>query len=542
MKVGETGYLKLADAKLDPEWRQGVVVDRSTDGALKIAVRITADEQHHCAAYFGFDAGKRHFILVAGGARQLVSACPEHHLALEMKASKLVEQASSFLQSCPADTSEEQVFATASEDLDNPKPTATRASVRTQQRPALDFEDGEDDESSSADSGSGEEDPVKVLLRAQKKLRDSTTDRGRGIAAATLDKGTKGRSRYPLLSTGSSRKKDEDHQDLKTALQQAASSTAVGSADDPLKTLLTLKVLETLKPKKKTRRRNPSSSASSLSSSSGGRDSRSAKDRGAAKALRQYHESKRRMFKRPLKHVRRYLKEVEEQLGGGDDIPYRLVDYTRKIYWGKQRTLQRVHVLLHEILRLMLQNRFEEAALQTVLSLRAVHQCSLDNGRWDLAWLLTHVEDPFQRRRWGGETQEVEVVAAYVKALEDLEKKTRQTRFFDGVQQEEEEQPDDKTSKGKPKGGKGGQKGSGESIDLLAQESGQVHPSHRNVFGREFDGALFPDMGLTPGVKYVEVHRQILADAQCMSRENTLEFGKIIPEQDLEKTTSTRSF
>ena len=59
------------------------------------------------------------------------------------------------------------------------------------------------------------------------------------------------------------------------------------------------------------------------------------------------------MFKHPLKHVRRYLKQVEEQLGGGDDIPYRLVDYTRKIYWGKQRTLQRVHVLLHEILRLM---------------------------------------------------------------------------------------------------------------------------------------------------------------------------------------------
>ena len=169
MKVGETGYLKLADAKLDPEWRQGVVVDRSTDGALKIAVRITADEQHHCAAYFGFDAGKRHFILVAGGARQLVSACPEHHLALEMKASKLVEQASSFLQSCPADTSEEQVFATASEDLDNPKPTATRASVRTQQRPALDFEDGEDDESSSADSGSGEGRPCESVASGSKE-------------------------------------------------------------------------------------------------------------------------------------------------------------------------------------------------------------------------------------------------------------------------------------------------------------------------------------------------------------------------------------
>ncbi|CAE7248935.1 unnamed protein product [Symbiodinium sp. CCMP2592] len=425
MKVGDTGYLKLADAKLDPEWRQGVVVDRATDGALKIAVRITADERHHCAAYFGFDANKRHFILVAGGARQLVSACPEHHLALEMKASKLVEQAGSFLESCLADTSEEHVFATASEDIDNPKPTATRASVRTQQRPALDFEEGVDDESSSVDSGSGEEDPVKVLLRAQRKLGASSTDRGRGLAASTLDKATKGQSRYPLLSTGSSRKKDEDHQDLKTALQQTASSTAAGSADESFKLRF------------------------NLNSSSGGRDSRSAKDKDAAKALRQFHDSKRRMFKHPLKHARRYLKEVEEQLGDGDDISYRLVDYTRKIYWGKQRTLQRVHVLLHEILRLMLQNRFEKAVFQTVLSLRAVHQCSLDNGRWD----------PFQRRRWDGETQEVEVVATFVKALEDLEKKTRQIRFFDGAQHEDEEQTDDKPNKGKPKGGKGGQKG-----------------------------------------------------------------------------------
>ncbi|CAE7688120.1 unnamed protein product [Symbiodinium sp. CCMP2592] len=320
MKLGDTGYLKLVDAKLDPEWRQGVVVDRATDGALKIAVRITADERHHCAAYFGFDANKRKFF---------PGELPGRHQRRD----------------------------------------AAEACSRL--RRGSKIEEGVDDESSSVDSG---------------------------LAASTLDKGTKGQRRYPLLSAGSSRKKDEDHQDVKTALQQAASSTAAG------------------------------------------RDSRSAKDKGAAKSLRQHHDSKRRMFKHPLKHVRRYLKEVEEQLGGGDDIPYRLVDYTCKIYWGKRRTLQRVHVLLHEILRLMLQNLFEEAALQTVLSPRAVHQCSLDNEKWDLAWLLTHLEDPFQRRRWGGETLEVEVVAAYVKALEDLEKKTRQTHFFDGAQHEEEDE------------------------------------------------------------------------------------------------------
>ena len=451
MKVGDTGYLRLADDQLEPEWRQGVIVERGAGGALKIAIRVTEDERQHCTAYIGFDVGKRQFILVAGSARQLLSACPEHHLALEMKASKVVECASSFLSSCPAQSSEEHVFATASEDVDNPTPAAVRVPAKSPQQPLLDFEE----ESSSGSSGSGDEDPLNVLVKAQKKLRDSSTGRGNAGLASTLVEGKKDRSRYPLLSKGSRRKKEENHQDLNVALQ-AAGSAAAGSTEDPLRTLLTLQMLETLKSKKTSRRRSPSSSASTLSSSSGTRERRSGKDKGAAKALRQYHESKRRMFKRPLKHVRRYLKEVEEQLGGGDDILYRLVDYTRKIYWGKQRTLQRVHVLLHEILRLMLKNRFEEAALQTVLSLRAVHQCSLDNGRWDLAWLLTHVEDPFQRRRWGGETQEVEVVAAYVKALEDLEK----TRFFDsGQPAEEEEQPEDKPGKGKQKGAKGSSKG-----------------------------------------------------------------------------------
>ena len=336
-----------------------------------------------------------------------------------------------------------------------PYACSSSSPAKSPQQPLLDFEE----ESSSGSSGSGDEDPLNVLVKAQKKLRDSSTGRGNAGLASTLVEGKKDRSRYPLLSKGSRRKKEENHQDLNVALQ-AAGSAAAGSTEDPLRTLLALQMLETLKSKKTSRRRSPSSSASTLSSSSGTRERRSGKDKGAAKALRQYHESKRRMFKRPLKHVRRYLKEVEEQLGGGDDIPYRLVDYTRKIYWGKQRTLQRVHVLLHEILRLMLKNRFEEAALQAVLSLRAVHQCSLDNGRWDLAWLLTHVEDPFQRRRWGGETQEVEVVAAYVKALEDLEKKTRQTRFFDsGQPAEEEEQPEDKPGKGKQKGAKGSSKG-----------------------------------------------------------------------------------
>jgi hypothetical protein len=35
------------------------------------------------------------------------------------------------------------------------------------------------------------------------------------------------------------------------------------------------------------------------------------------------------MRKNPLKHVRRYIKEVEEQLGVTSESSYKLVDYTR---------------------------------------------------------------------------------------------------------------------------------------------------------------------------------------------------------------------
>ena len=103
------------------------------------------------------------------------------------------------------------------------------------------------------------------------------------------------------------------------------------------------------------------------------------------------------MFAQPLRHVRRYVKEMERELGA-EDRPWRVVDYNRKISWRNQKGLQRCHYLVGIILEYLLRQEPEKAALQTVLTLQSIHQASLDNGDWQIAWMLTHVEDPFQRR------------------------------------------------------------------------------------------------------------------------------------------------
>ena len=107
------------------------------------------------------------------------------------------------------------------------------------------------------------------------------------------------------------------------------------------------------------------------------------------------------MFRKPLRYVKLYVKEVEKELGA-EDRPYKLSEYGRKVQWGKQRSLQRCHFMLSEILTRLLKGQVEKAALQTVLCLRSIHQAAID-GTWDIAWLLTHLPDPWTKPRGEGE-------------------------------------------------------------------------------------------------------------------------------------------
>ena len=208
-----------------------------------------------------------------------------------------------------------------------------RRQARAQkQQPLLDFEAGEDeDESSSGESVSGEEAPLKVLMRAQRKLRVSSTGKGRTDSAETLGKGKKGRKE--ALPTTLKEHRPQEGRGPHGPADSSASSGGNGDCFEPDDRRsfegpghsqdATEDLAKKMEPvrlglKRQAPARKPETAA--------------------ARAFRQYHESKRRMFKRPLKHVKPHLKEAEEQLGGGDDIPYRLVDYTRKIHWRDSRS------------------------------------------------------------------------------------------------------------------------------------------------------------------------------------------------------------
>lgn len=232
---------------------------------------------------------------------------------------------------------------------------------------------------------------------------------------------------------------------------------AIGSGNAKemdINSLIQLELLRELRGRGKSRK-NHSTDDEDMALSSQDEDSSSLegeKLRGAGKALRAYRKSRKHKRMNPLKYVKRYVREVEEQLGVTDASSYKLIDFTRRLQWGKFKTLMRYRYALSEILQELLKGRANQAALQTTQLLRATHQVALDNGEWKTAWLLLDLPDPVERPRFGGEVQDLETVAAYVRAMSELEKKSRSG----ATKQTEDEEG---TAKGKGKRGRKGAKG-----------------------------------------------------------------------------------
>ena len=67
------------------------------------------------------------------------------------------------------------------------------------------------------------------------------------------------------------------------------------------------------------------------------------KTSGAGKALMDFRRGHKLMRRKPLKHVKKYITEIEEHMGVSSEQPYRLSDYSRKINWGRNKTLMRIH-------------------------------------------------------------------------------------------------------------------------------------------------------------------------------------------------------
>lgn len=411
MKVGSLTFITLEDFK--PAWRQAVVVKTGRKGVIYLAARVTEAEAKKKSEDFTiFELEGERFVLVEGSQSKTRSKCTQSHRALELEAADVAAKALSILDSEDLDV----CFATASEELIEGKAVKNVA-------PFL----KEDSSDSSLSEESGESEGEDLLRMLNKASRAKNVIQGGATGSGEVSRPSRAnKAQYPLLE-GKEFKKDKDNSasSLDKLLQLQLAGNGKLMSGDQINALLQMEILKTLKGKGySTKEVSKGSSDSSDSEAASSSDTKE-KLRGAGKAMRAYRREKKEMLKNPRRHIRRYIREVEETLGVSRDTPYLLTDFTRKISWGKHRTLMRLHWATSDTLQLLLRGKVDRAALQLTQTLRALHQCALDNGEWRTAWLLLHLQDPAERPKFGGDPHQLETVASYVKAMNELEKKSR---------------------------------------------------------------------------------------------------------------------
>lgn len=406
LEVGHIAYLKLDN--FDPQWRQAVVLCVKGKRYV-LAVRVTVAEvtEEVAQAFSHFECESCRFLLVEGKDGQLRDSCSRPLRGLEVATAQILAVGIETLDK------ENLQYATASEDVEPGK--------KSQIRPDLLGRVQESSSEEPDEEGTSGDEVFKLLKKAQRLKQGGASGSERSQGSETRKK-----TRYPFLKPSGKEENPATSNGLEKLLEKAALSSQPEMSSQHLNALVTLELLKTLRGEhqKKDRqelvKEDDGEASSSLdSSSSHGRRG------GAGRAMRSYRKGHQQMKKHPLKHVRRYIRDVELQLGAGPDTAYSLSDYTKKLNWGNQRSLLRTHYALSEILQTLLKNRPEQAALELVQLLKAVHQTALDQGSWRTSWLLLRYADPLEVPRFGGEPQELERVAAYLTALQKLEKKQK---------------------------------------------------------------------------------------------------------------------
>ena len=408
VKAGQLVFIKLDH--FVPPWRQAVVLTEKGRFFI-LAVRVTAGETNEEAArlFSHYECEGCHFLLVQGHSSQMREQCTFAMRGLEVASNAVKAAGLLALQQ------DDLNYATASEDI----PAGGQMTAAMSSRALV--EDSSDEDPDDED-GSGDE--ILQLLRKAKKASPGGVTSTENPKSGTAKKG----NRYALLTANKSSGKPASSGGIETVLQQAISSGQPELASQSLNALVSMELLKVLKGKSGKKGNQSSlltdeqedSDASSLDSSSS-----AGKRGGASRAMKEYRRGHKAMRKNPMKHVRRYIKEVEYHLGASADTAYNLSDFTRKLNWGNQRTLLRVHYALSEILQTLLKNQPEQAALELVQLLRAVHQTNLDRGSWRASWLLLRYADPIETPKFGGEPQDLERVAGYLNALQKLEKRAK---------------------------------------------------------------------------------------------------------------------
>ena len=103
-------------------------------------------------------------------------------------------------------------------------------------------------------------------------------------------------------------------------------------------------------------------------------------------------------------------------------------DWLRQIQWSKYKGLRRCAAMTAAAHELARAGQAEAACAQLSQNLKSIHQCVLQQGSWETAWLLTGVADPCSKREFGGSKEEMAIVSQYISSLSKLRKRVKETQ------------------------------------------------------------------------------------------------------------------
>ena len=163
------------------------------------------------------------------------------------------------------------------------------------------------------------------------------------------------------------------------------------------------------------------------------------------RALRGVHRQRNRYEKHPTRVVSDFVSRMQLELGITSQTQFwRVSDYSRRVQsqFGRLRGLLRCHFAAAEALQEYLTGRPDHMAAQVALLMQALHQVALDAGAWDNAQMILVHPDPLTRPEFGAGPEIMSEIAAYRKAIAELQKKqTLGRKEQDGDEAETAEAP-----------------------------------------------------------------------------------------------------
>ncbi len=143
------------------------------------------------------------------------------------------------------------------------------------------------------------------------------------------------------------------------------------------------------------------------------------------RAVARMDKMRRGVTDHPTQICRSFRSDVMQEVNADEFSNWRYRDYNRRITWTQFATMQRLHYQYMELIELMDAGRMREAHAQAIQNSKSIHQFVLSGGSWKIAWNFCGLQDPLMKKRWAGSAAELEVVADWVAAEDQIDKKSR---------------------------------------------------------------------------------------------------------------------